>query len=123
MLRFALRALVYIFIASTASAALKIGVTGIQFTGREALMDLLSRPSLWVGVVFHGLGMVLWMLILRDHDFSFIFPVMSGLLYVAVILWGVVYFHETMSLTRMAGIGLIIVGTVIASRGGGGAPV
>jgi uncharacterized membrane protein len=88
--------------------------------------SMVSRPPLaYIVALFNpwvALGvslLVLWMLshmaLLSWADLSYVLPVTS-IGYALVALSGSIFLHETVSLTRWAGIFLIVAGVVIVGR-------
>ncbi|HEU4845818.1 MAG TPA: EamA family transporter [Burkholderiaceae bacterium] len=80
------------------------------------LVRLLLNP--WIVSAFAAafLASVSWMGAMTKFQLSHAYPFMS-LNFVIVLLLSAWLFHEPMSLTRMAGVALICIGTVVAAQG------
>lgn len=80
------------------------------------LLQLLLNP--WIIAAFAAafLASVFWMGAMTKFQLSHAYPFMA-LNFVIVLLLSAWLFHEPLSVTRMAGVALICLGTIIASQG------
>jgi undecaprenyl phosphate-alpha-L-ara4N flippase subunit ArnE len=62
------------------------------------------------GLLFGG-GSLLWMYILRHYPLNTAYP-LASLSYLFAMLFGVVFLHETVTWSRLAGVLLIMIGCV-----------
>jgi drug/metabolite transporter (DMT)-like permease len=72
----------------------------------------LLQPSVWLAIGLYGLTFAVWLLILQRTDLSRAFP-LTSLTYVSVPLLAWFIFGETVSLSRAAGIAMIVVGVAL----------
>ncbi|MBB4020655.1 MAG: transporter [Confluentimicrobium sp.] len=79
------------------------------------LMGAVTNPFIVLGLVTMTISMGTHLMSLSRFDVSFAFPFLS-IAYVIVAAWGHFVMGETVNLTRMIGIGTIILGTVILAR-------
>ena len=79
---------------------------------------VLSQLTNWwwlaCGISFTAAGL-LWMYILKKFPFSMAYPMIS-LSYVFGMIAAIVFFHESIPLTRWIGVFLIITGCVLIAR-------
>lgn len=69
----------------------------------------------WLGCgICYGAATVLWMYIIKNFPFSMAYPMLS-LSYVFGMLAAIVFFHETVPLTRWAGVALIMIGCILVT--------
>jgi len=113
----------YVYIALSAI----LGITGQLLLKRGMLNIGQSEPGLlfikkivlspWVvgGLVVYGLGVVNWLLALSGGELSYVYP-FASLSYIGIIIGSYFIFRERVTLTRLAGIGVIIAGVLISSR-------
>jgi multidrug transporter EmrE-like cation transporter len=80
------------------------------------LVRLLLNP--WIISAFAAafLASLSWMAAMTKFQMSYAYPFMS-LNFVIVLLLGAWVFNEPLSLTRIAGVALICIGTIIAAQG------
>lgn len=78
-------------------------------------MRLLAEPWLWVGLFCYGISVVIWILALSRVDVSIAYPMLSiGYVVNAIAAWA--WFGEALSLMRLGGIGIIILGVFMLAR-------
>ena len=87
--------------------------------GRTQLFQLLSLlldPIILSGLLAAFLASIAWMGALKRFDFGFAYPFMS-LNFPFSILLSAWLLHESLSMQRLAGVVVIMAGTIIAARG------
>jgi drug/metabolite transporter (DMT)-like permease len=72
----------------------------------------LIQPSVWLAIALYILTFAVWLLILQRTDLSRAFP-LTSLTYVSVPLLAWLIFGETVSLSRAAGIAMIVAGVAL----------
>lgn len=80
------------------------------------LIGLLFDPLIFSGFLAAFLASLSWMAAMTKFDLSHAYPFMS-LNFVVVLLLSVWTLNEPLSIAKLAGIALIVVGTVVAARG------
>jgi multidrug transporter EmrE-like cation transporter len=76
---------------------------------------LAGEPWLWLGLTCYAVSVVVWILALSRVDVSVAYPMLSlGYVVNAVAAWA--WFGEALGLTRLLGIGVIILGVFILAR-------
>ena len=78
-------------------------------------VDILTNWWLLFGGIFLISATVLWGFILKHYEFSVAYPV-TAFAYVFGMLAAIFIFHETVSLTRWIGVGLIILGALFIAK-------
>lgn len=86
----------------------------LEFT-ITTLLRLASSPLLILALGIYGVSAILWLLALRRAELSFTYPFLS-LTYVAVLIGGAILFREQVTLARLIGFVVIIIGLVIIAR-------
>jgi drug/metabolite transporter (DMT)-like permease len=119
-----LGAFLLVFVSVTLSAAaqtaFKFGMTRVVVAEAagvaEKALAFLMSPFVLLGLGLYGVGTVLWLFALREADLSLVYPFVS-ISFVMVALSGILLLGEPVSLTRLAGLGLIIAGLLVMARG------
>jgi drug/metabolite transporter (DMT)-like permease len=89
-------------------------VTGVIFS-------MLTKWPIIVGLIFYGLGVVTYILLLNKVNLSVASPLLATS-YIFAVLLGVFFFKETVTLSQYFGIGMIICGAILlAAQKGAGA--
>ena len=86
-------------------------VTALQYLSR-----LLLSPLILLAIAAYGIGVIIYMFVLSRTDLSFIYPVMTALGLVCATLISAALFREQISLTRLAGIAVVILGVFFVAR-------
>jgi multidrug transporter EmrE-like cation transporter len=89
-------------------------LSGIDF-GLVWLDRFLATPAIWVGIAGYVLAFVLWIAILQGSELTRAFT-LQGATFATVPLGGWLFFGEQISLARVSGIALIIVGVTLISQ-------
>ncbi len=80
------------------------------------LLSLLIDPLIFSGFASAFLASLFWMAAMTKFDLSHAYPFMS-LNFVIVLLLSVYFLNEPITIAKFIGIGLIVVGTLVASNG------
>jgi drug/metabolite transporter (DMT)-like permease len=67
------------------------------------------------GLLVYLLGSLCWMMAVAQQEISFLYP-LSSINYVLVVFASSMFFHEAVSLRRMSGVAVIVVGMVLMNR-------
>ncbi len=118
----------FIFIVATVilnAASQLLMKTGMSQVGQAELSGSRIAALLWsaatnpfviLGLTTMTISMATHLMSLSRFDVSFAFPFLS-IAYVIVALFGHFFMGETLTATRIAGIGTIMLGTAILARG------
>jgi multidrug transporter EmrE-like cation transporter len=82
----------------------------------EFFLRLLVNPwmlTVWAGV---GVAAVCWIFALTKFDLSRAYPFMSST-FVLVLIGSAVFFHESLSPFKLAGLALIVAGLAVGAQG------
>lgn len=94
-----------------------VGIPDSNIPAWESYLKIFTSSSVLIGMLCYILSSLLWLLILQRAHLSFVYPMIS-LGYVLVVLASVIFFHETVSILRWTGVGVICIGvTLVASSG------
>ncbi len=110
----ALLFLALIVLVTATQLAFKAGSEdiGTGDIGLAWLLSSLAQPSVWLAIGLYVLTFAVWLLILQRTDLSRAFP-LTCLTYVSVPLLAWLIFGETVSLSRAAGIAMIVAGVAL----------
>lgn len=86
------------------------GVAG----GGNLIRRIATSPWVVGGLVVYGLGVVNWLLALSHLELSYAYP-FASLSYIGIIVGSYFIFKERITLLRIAGIAVIIVGVLVTS--------
>ena len=110
-----------VFLNATAQLLLKAGTNAVghfEFSAGNIVpvgMKLALEPHILGGVVCYVISLVVWILGLSRVEVSIAYPMLSvGYVLNAVAAWYL--FGGAVSMTRLAGIGIIIIGVYVVAR-------
>jgi multidrug transporter EmrE-like cation transporter len=98
---------------------LKRGMNAISATARGASMIQRMILSPWVigGLLVYGTGVIFWLLALSNFELSYVYP-FASLSYIGIIFGSYFLFKERITMMRVVGIAVIIIGVVVTSQTG-----
>jgi drug/metabolite transporter (DMT)-like permease len=100
-------------IGSVASVLLKAGANHLH-RSRERLQKAAFRLS--VGVALFLISSVFYVWGIKDGSLTVLYPMVS-LGYVWTLVWSKIFFGEPINRTKLAGVGLVLVGVVFIAVG------
>src|SRR3989344_9022109 len=106
-----------IFISAIAQIILKLGLGELntQNGAVNFLIKALLSPGVIFGLGLYGLGALLWLIVLSKEDVSFAFPLVSFAYVIAIVLSAVIL-KEHVTLPRIVGSAIIMLGIFIIAR-------
>ncbi|MBU5690202.1 MAG: EamA family transporter [Candidatus Aenigmatarchaeota archaeon] len=87
------------------------GITIKKLTSTEIFSVLLNK-YIFLGMVAYFSGWLLWLIVLSQAELSYAYPFFAlSYAIIAIISW--IFFKETMTLVKAAGIFLIMIGAIL----------
>ncbi len=86
------------------------GLSGIRF-----IVASFTNGFVLLGLAFYGSSTGLWLVIISRLELSFAYPMISAG-YIVVVLLSKIFFKETVSLRRWAGVFAIALGVLLITR-------
>lgn len=80
------------------------------------LLRLLTNPFVLLAIMAYGVGVIFYMFMLSRLDLSYLYPVMTALGLVLATLVSSFILGEQISLARLGGIGIVILGVFMLSK-------
>jgi multidrug transporter EmrE-like cation transporter len=103
-----------------AQTMMKLGTQRVGEFGETPTLQyiwrLLTHPLILMAIAAYGLGVILYMLILSRTDLSYLYPVMTALGLVLATLISSFILGEEISVLRLSGIGIVILGVFMISQ-------
>jgi multidrug transporter EmrE-like cation transporter len=110
-----------VLLNATSQILMKTGMTQVgkfEFSGtsfRQMILGAATNLFIICGLVTMVISMVTHLMSLSRFDVSFAFPFLS-IAYVLVLLYGYFAMGESVNALRVAGVSLVIAGTVLIAR-------
>ena len=119
---FYLLLLVSVFSNVTANILLKKGVTSFGgLSGQKAqlfieLTKAVTSPFVIFGVALYGFSFLIWLRILSFNDLSRAYPIFATIVFLLTTAGSVIFLNENVSLLRLIGIGIMLLGIFLVAR-------
>ena len=94
---------------------LRKALAGVELSS-TALRSVLADPVFVVGFVLYVLSFLTWLLALRRFEAIAIFPAFVGTQFAGVVVGGYLFLGESLSVTRLVGIAVILAGVGLVAR-------
>lgn len=97
------------------------GLFCLKSGGESLALSLKDGFSLKIGYIttlgflLYACSFLLWQKLLTTYDLSYIVPLTTGIVQIIVLLLGYFFFRESISITNLIGIFLVIIGVVLIS--------
>ncbi|MGF7046490.1 drug/metabolite transporter (DMT)-like permease [Paenibacillus sp. DS2015] len=85
---------------------------GLQNSGGLHWLRLVTSIHIWSGLCLYGIATVLWFIVLSKLPLSIAYPLQS-FAYVLALIPAFFLFHETINLTKVIGIAVIMFGAYL----------
>ena len=104
----------YIVFAIAGSSLLKAGSSDkISSLFTVPLINLRVSAIMLIGFACYGVSFILYTILLSKNDLSFITPVITGCVYVLLMITAFVFFHEPITATKIIGSLLVLAGVIL----------
>ncbi|MBF2015610.1 MAG: EamA family transporter [Rivularia sp. T60_A2020_040] len=91
--------------------AVKLGRVDVQNAVKQ-ILGIITTPELLIGLACYGIGAIIYILLLTRVNLSVAGP-SASLVYVFSVLLGYFIFKESIPLTRLMGLSLIVSGVIL----------
>ena len=112
--------LIAVATGGVAQTMMKLGTQRVGRFGETPVVDyvfrLITNPFVILAILAYGFGVIFYMLMLSRLDLSYLYPVMVALGLVLATLISSFIFREQISLVRLSGIGVVILGVLVLAQ-------
>ena len=78
------------------------------------LSEILTRPSLWLGMLAMAMGLIVWLLAIAQGDLSLVFPI-GSLQYILILFLAHKFLGEKIDRMKLIGTLLVMAGIILMS--------
>ncbi len=106
------------FCTAIANLLLRKGTLAVGVTASPAvqIQGLLHQPVFVTGVVMYGVAALIWFRVLPMEKLTTSYPMLVALTFIMVTIGAVLMFQEHVNPQKIAGLAIIVVGIVLATR-------
>jgi multidrug transporter EmrE-like cation transporter len=83
----------------------------------EDILNLLRQPIFLIGVLLYASGTLVWMRVISSEPLSLGYPVLVSVSFVTITLGAAFFFKEPLSIIKVIGMVVILVGVLVVSNG------
>jgi len=83
---------------------------------KHGALALAHQPLFIAGVLLYGLAALIWFQVLSLESLSTSYPLLVSFTFLLVTVGAAVFFHEAVTVQKIAGIAIIVLGIVLVSR-------
>ena len=92
------------------------GISGNKASIIPELTKAAATPFLWIGLTLYGLSFLIWLRVLTFNDLSRSYPLFATTVFLLTTIGSIRFLNEGVSLTRVLGIAVMLVGIYIVAR-------
>lgn len=109
----ALNILIYLVFTVTGLIFMKLGAGNTNIHYDKLTLDLSLNINLIIGLIFYILSFVMWIILLKKYELSYLVPITTSLSYIAVLISGVLIFKEKITPLNGVAVAIILFGVVL----------
>ena len=88
---------------------------GFGFSGPQ-ILRVFAQPVFLTGVLFYGIAALVWFRVISTQPLSSSYPILVSLTFVMVSVGAAYFFGERITMGKIGGIGLILLGVLVVAR-------
>lgn len=108
-----LNILIYLFFTVSGLIFMKLGAGNSNFQLSKNILNISLNIYLLIGLIAYILSFIMWIVLLKKYNLSYIVPITTSLSYIAVLISSVLIFKEKITLTNGFAIFIILIGVVL----------
>jgi multidrug transporter EmrE-like cation transporter len=102
-----------------AQLSLRFGMRNFKINRNPRILDILINVSknwyVWQGLFLYGAGFALYLYILSKFEVSFIYPILTAVIFILLLVLSSFFLNEPITLKKAVSMSVIILGIFIAS--------
>lgn len=107
--------LIYLFASTFGLIMIKLGSSSVALKLNKVGLEGTFSWNLLIGLLSYIISFVLWVFVISKYDLSYIYPIVTAILYIVIMFASVIFLKETVSHFQIIGVIIIMVGVIIAS--------
>lgn len=76
------------------------------------LNDVLTKPSIWIGLISMAISLVIWLMALAEGDLSLVYPI-GSLQFILILFSAHIFLNEKIDKMKLLGTLLVVFGIVL----------
>jgi small multidrug resistance pump len=111
--------IIYIIFTVSGLILFKLGAnsSGIEIIA-NGIMNLQISITSFIGICCYGCSFIIYLLLLTKNNVSFLFPIITGIVYICVLAASVLILKEKITSISLIGSSLILIGVMLVALKG-----
>lgn len=109
----AVNIIVYLIFTVSGLIFMKLGAGNTNIYYNKLILNFSLNIYLIVGLILYILSFIMWIILLKKYELSYIVPITTSLSYIAVLISGVLIFKEKITVLNGVAVGIIFVGVLL----------
>jgi drug/metabolite transporter (DMT)-like permease len=105
--------LIYLVFTVSGLIFMKLGAGGTNIHYEKFNLSISMNIYIVLGLILYLLSFLMWIVLLKKYDLSYIVPITTSISYIVVVISGVLIFNEKISFLNGIAIFIILVGVVL----------
>lgn len=93
------------------------GFGGSISTLHRDIFALIIHPIFIIGIILYGGGTLVWMRVISTEPLSIGYPILMSVAFITVSIGAAYFFKEAITIAKVVGMAIIVIGVVIATNG------
>lgn len=107
--------ILYLIFTSLGLLFMKLGGDSLSFTLKDMVQFKIGYLTC-LGFIFYIGSFLIWQKLLVSSDLSYIFPILTGIVQIIVLLLGIFIFKESCSNLNIVGVVFVIIGIILIAK-------
>jgi len=79
------------------------------------MLALIREPLFIIGAILYGVAALVWFRVISTEQLSIAYPLLVSFTFILITLGAVIFFRESVSLQKVIGLAVILVGIIIVA--------
>lgn len=107
--------IIYLLCSTSGLTLIKLGTEGTKISFINGLIDMTFNWKLIVGFIVYVISFILYTLVISKYNLSYIYPILTALLFILVMLSSAFVLKENISTLQIVGVIIIIIGVLLTT--------
>lgn len=105
---------IYLLLTAVGLILFKVGATnGVAIYANQGLLNLKISFVSIIGLVCYLCSFIMYLTLISKYNLSYIVPITTGIMQVLMLVAAAVIFKETITITHIAGVVVILIGVFL----------
>ena len=107
--------IIYLICSTFGLIMIKIGTSNTSFNISSIYLGMNLSWKLLIGFLSYIISFVLWTIVISKYNLSFIYPLVTAILFILVMISSAIFLKENVTISQIIGVFVIIIGVFITT--------